>query len=93
MCFRYQADHVYGLATIYFTCAAIGVFALAHFFSTYAPPRLSRNRLSNSIRAVLRYLSYRGVPSVRAWWSPGIGVTLLILAGIAYFFGIFLFSR
>ncbi|KAL1988613.1 hypothetical protein VTN96DRAFT_9008 [Rasamsonia emersonii] len=86
----YQADHVYGLATIYFTCAAIGVFALAHFFSTYAPPRLSRNRLSNSIRAVLRYLSYRGVPSVRAWWSPGIGVTLLILAGIAYFFGLML---
>ncbi|KAL1962021.1 hypothetical protein VTN77DRAFT_665 [Rasamsonia byssochlamydoides] len=77
----YQADHVYGLETIYFMCATIGIFVVAHLFSTYAPRRLSRNKISNNIRAVLRYLSYRGLS-----WSPGIGVSLLILAGTVFFF-------
>jgi hypothetical protein len=88
---RYQSDHVYGLATIYFMCATIGIFTLAHVFSTYAPASWSRSRIGSKIRAVLRYVSYRGIdfgrPSLR-WWSYGMGVTLLIMAGTVYFFGL-----
>lgn len=85
----YQADHVYGLNTIYFLCAVSGVFALAHvwnraMWSTNQAARPSRN----PIVAGLRYLSYRSF-HVRAfsWYSPVLGVILLGLVGFVYFMG------
>jgi hypothetical protein len=85
----YQADHVYGLNTIYFLCAVSGVFALARLWqrATASSTRASRAS-TNPVVAGLRYLSYRSfyVPTL-SWYSPVLGVMLLGLAGFVYFMG------
>ncbi|RHZ69270.1 hypothetical protein CDV55_106632 [Aspergillus turcosus] len=83
----YQADHVYALNTVYFMCATIGVFAIAHFLSRRAPLPVKRSAVWRKTTAALRYLSYQGyqIPSLR-YWSPSLGVCLLGLVGFVYFF-------
>ncbi|KAF7182083.1 hypothetical protein CNMCM7691_001471 [Aspergillus felis] len=83
----YEADHVYALNTVYFMCATIGVFAIAHFLSRRAPLPVKRSAIWRKMTAAMRYLSYQGyqVPSLR-YWSPSLGVMLLGLVGFVFFF-------
>ncbi|KAL4983276.1 ferric reductase like transmembrane component-domain-containing protein [Aspergillus falconensis] len=83
----YEADHVYALNTVYFLCATVFVFAVAHFASRYAPPRARRSPLWQKGTAAGRFLSYRGfrIPGV-GYWAGSAGVAGLIGAGIVFFF-------
>ncbi|PLB40507.1 ferric reductase family protein [Aspergillus candidus] len=85
----YEADHVYALSTIYFLCATVGVFAVGHLLSKYAPDRLRRTGLWRRATLVARYLSYKcfrlRLPAV-AYSSPSLGVLLLGIVGVAFFF-------
>lgn len=89
---RYIADHVYALGTIYFLCATLGVFVVSHFLNKYAPSSLKKSRLWRKAEAVARYVAYKGfqLPALR-YWSPSLGVILLLLAGVVFFFGSFSF--
>ncbi|OJJ46488.1 hypothetical protein ASPZODRAFT_16248 [Penicilliopsis zonata CBS 506.65] len=82
----YTADHVYALSTIYFLCAMTGVFILAHF-SRHASPRVKDTGFWRKTVALLRYCSYRGfrVSKLR-YWSPPLGVILVIATGAVFFF-------
>lgn len=90
---RYQADHVYALGTVYFMCAAIGVFALAHGLSTYSPKWVLNNKVGAKMRALVRYLSYSTVKQYRGGLrvlpSASLGVGLLVLVGVVFFAGLF----
>ena len=88
---RYNADHVYSLNTVYFFCATIGVFAIVNFAFKYAPVQLKKTAIWRKTTAGLRYLAYRGfqLPALR-YWSPSLGVLLLLIVGTVFFFGSFL---
>jgi hypothetical protein len=77
---------VYGYSTIYFFCAIIGVFTLIHIFARYTTPKTRTSGLLRKPIALFRYVAYKGyrIPALR-YYSPGLGVLLLILAGIIYF--------
>lgn len=79
---------MYSLNTIYFLCATVGVFAIVNFLLKYAPVQLKRSALWRKTAAGLRYLAYRGfqLPALR-YWSPSLGVLLLGIAGMVFFFG------
>jgi hypothetical protein len=87
----YQADHVYGHATIYFMCAVIGVFTITNIISKIS--KRSKEKASNGNQtwkkalAAARFLSYKGF-YLRGlkWYSPSIGVMLLGIAGVVYYF-------
>jgi ferric-chelate reductase len=87
----YQADHVYGYATVYFMCAIIGVFTIGNIILTIS--RRSKSRASGNLTwrrglATGRFLSYRSfyIQGLR-WYSPSAGVMLLGVCGAIYFFG------
>ncbi|KAL6238514.1 hypothetical protein BDW75DRAFT_201480 [Aspergillus navahoensis] len=82
----YEADHVYALNTVYFLCATIFVFAVAHFASRYSSPRARRSSLWQKGTAAGRFLSYRGfrIPGV-GYWAGSAGVVGLIGVGIVFF--------
>ncbi|KAJ5810373.1 Riboflavin synthase-like beta-barrel [Penicillium pulvis] len=84
----YEADHVYALATVYFCCAIIGVFALSNFLARYSPEWVKRTRVWRATTSVSRYLAYRGYgfPMMR-YWTPSLGVLLLGIAGVGFFLG------
>lgn len=89
---RYQADHVYALGTVYFMCATIGVFAIAHGLSMYSPKWVLNNRPATKWRALVRYLSYSTVKQSRGglWGalpSASLGAVLLVLVGVVFFAG------
>lgn len=85
---RYEADHVYALATVYFCCAVIGVFAISNLLVRYSPDWVKRTPVWRGFTSISRYLSYRGysLPKVR-YWTPSLGVILLGLIGAAFFLG------
>ncbi|KAL4803996.1 ferric reductase like transmembrane component-domain-containing protein, partial [Aspergillus unguis] len=88
----YNADRVYALNTVYFLCATIGVFTIAHFTSKYAPSSIRQNSLWRKLTAAGRFLSYRGfrVPGVGSgYWAvtASLGVLGLLLAGFVFFMG------
>ena len=88
----YQADHVYGHATIYFMCAVIGVFTIANTISKISKRSKTKassgNQTWEKVLAATRFLSYK-VFHLRGlkWYSPPIGVMLLGVAGVVYFLG------
>ncbi|KAL3475254.1 ferric reductase like transmembrane component-domain-containing protein [Aspergillus californicus] len=90
----YQADNVYALNTVYFLCATVGVFAIAHFAARYAPRSLRENAMWRKGTAAGRLLAYRGVrvPGL-GYWSGSLGVAMLILAGVVFFFAMTLGPR
>lgn len=87
-CYRYEADHVYALNTVYFLCAVIGVFTISNILVRFAPDWLKRTRIWRTITSGSRYLAYRGyrLPAFR-YWTPSLGVILLGLAGAVFFLG------
>ncbi|EAW13403.1 ferric reductase family protein [Aspergillus clavatus NRRL 1] len=90
----YEADHVYALNTVYFMCAIIGVFTTVHYTSQYAPPWIKRTAIWRRVAAVLRYLSYKGYQmSALHYRSPSLGVILLGLVGVVFFFAMTLGPR
>lgn len=86
--FRYQADNVYALNTVYFLCAVIGVFTVSNLLVRFSPDWVKRTRIWRATTSVSRYISYRGYrfPVVR-YWSPSLGVIVLGLVGAVFFFG------
>ncbi|RDW67203.1 uncharacterized protein DSM5745_09069 [Aspergillus mulundensis] len=90
----YEADHVYALNTVYFLCATVVVFAVAHFVSRYAPARVRRSPLWQKATAVGRFLSYRGfrIPGL-GYWAASAGVAGLIAIGAVFFFAMTLGPR
>ncbi|KAL4787603.1 ferric reductase like transmembrane component-domain-containing protein [Aspergillus varians] len=90
----YEADHVYALNTIYFLCATVGVFAIAHFAGRYAPARVRGSSLWQKGTAAGRFLAYKGVrvPGL-GYWTASLGVAALILAGVIFFFAMTLGPR
>jgi ferric-chelate reductase len=90
----YEADHVYALNTVYFVCATVFVFAVAHFASRYAPARVRSSSLWQKGTAAGRFLSYRGfwIPGV-GYWAGSAGVAGLIGAGAVFFFAMTLGPR
>lgn len=95
---RYEADHVYGHATICFMCAVIGVFMLSNIVSKVSKRSKSSTTSGNSLMqrglATSRLLSYKSF-HVRGlgWYSPPLGVILLGLCGVIYFFCEYLLNR
>jgi hypothetical protein len=90
----YQADHVYGHATVYFMCAVIGIFAIGNIISIISRRSKSRRMGNASLQKGLatgRFLFSRSfyLDGLR-WYSPSIGVMLLGICGSIYFFGKFL---
>jgi len=89
----YQADHVYGHATIYFMCAVIGVFTIGNIVTRLTRrskgKTLGGNLVWQQILATIRFLAYKTfhLRGLR-WYSPSVGVMLLGVAGAIYFFGI-----
>ncbi|KAE9992665.1 hypothetical protein EG327_008266 [Venturia inaequalis] len=86
--FWYIADWVFALPTIAFFMSTIGIFIIGHFISRVLGYRRFRGpALWQKLIASIRYLSYRGF-HVRAlrWNSAPVGVLLLGLAGVAFFF-------
>ncbi len=97
---RYQADWDYALSTVYFCSAVILFFSIFHLLfklnnSGFAKYRESHSPtwLSKRSMAALRYLTYRSY-HIRAfgWYSPPLGVILLGLVGVTFFFGMILVS-
>lgn len=86
--YRYQADHLYGLNTVYFCCAVIAIFAISNVLIKICPDWLKRTRIWRAMTSVSRYMSYRGYrfPMLK-YWSPSLGVTMLGVAGAIFFFG------
>jgi ferric-chelate reductase len=86
--FRYQADNVYALNTVYFLCAVIGVFTVSNLLVRFSPDLVKRTRVWRATTSVSRYMAYRGYrfPVVR-YWSPSLGVIVLGLVGAVFFFG------
>lgn len=83
---RYTADWLYALGTVYFLCAVLGVFTLAHFFTKMMPASLANNRMQRKTRAAIRYLSYRCYkPASMNWLSPSLGQSIVIGIGIIFF--------
>ncbi|OCL14468.1 ferric-chelate reductase [Glonium stellatum] len=82
----YQADHVYALGTIYFVCAAIGIFAIGHIIDRLLSTSLSKRPVWRKTVALLRYGSYKAfrIASL-SWWSPSLGIILLGLIGVVFF--------
>ncbi|KAJ5096141.1 hypothetical protein NUU61_005497 [Penicillium alfredii] len=83
----YEADHVYGLNTVYFMCAVIGVFAISHFLVLFAPDCVKRTWIWRTTTSASRYLAYRGYrfPMLQ-YWSPSLGVLALGLVGAVFCF-------
>ncbi|KAL4889839.1 hypothetical protein BDV59DRAFT_185610 [Aspergillus ambiguus] len=90
----YEADHVYSLNTIYFLCATVGVFAIAHWISIYSPQRLRQTSLWRRAAAVARYLAYRcfHLPAL-VHNSSSLGVILLGIVGTVFLFAMTLGPR
>ncbi|KAJ5708207.1 Riboflavin synthase-like beta-barrel [Penicillium malachiteum] len=84
----YEADHIYALATIYFCCAVIGLFAISNFLVRYSPDWVKRTRVWRATTSMSRYLAYRGygLKTLR-YWSPSLGVLLLGIVGAGFFLG------
>jgi hypothetical protein len=78
----YQADHVYGHATICFMCAVIVVFTVANIIAKISKRTKTKTSSGNQawkkVLAATRFLSYKGF-HIRGlkWYSPSIGVMLL----------------
>jgi ferric-chelate reductase len=86
--YRYQADHVYALNTVYFCCAVIAVFAISNILVKVLPDWVKRTRVWRVTTSVSRYMSYRGYRfPVLKYWSPSLGVILLGIVGTVFFFG------
>ncbi|KIW36430.1 hypothetical protein, variant [Exophiala oligosperma] len=86
--FWYIADHVYALPTVAFFMCSIGIFIIGHVLSRVLGTNVDRGpSLLRRATAVIRYLSYRGfhVASLR-WNSAPIGLLLLALVGVIFFF-------
>ncbi|KUJ12464.1 uncharacterized protein LY89DRAFT_208058 [Mollisia scopiformis] len=85
----YQADHVYGHATVYFMCAVIGVFMISNIISKVSKRSASGNSIVQRGLAATRLLAYKTF-HVRGlgWYSPPLGVILLGLCGVIYFFSL-----
>ncbi|TID25804.1 hypothetical protein E6O75_ATG03667 [Venturia nashicola] len=84
----YIADWVFALPTIAFFMSAIGIFIIGHFISNALGYRRFRGpAIWQKLIASIRYLSYRGfhVKALR-WNSAPVGVLLLGLAGLTFFF-------
>ncbi|KAL4814903.1 ferric reductase like transmembrane component-domain-containing protein [Aspergillus spinulosporus] len=90
----YEADHVYALNTVYFLCATVFVFAVAHFASKYAPARVRRSSLWQKGTAAGRFFSYKGfrIPGV-GFWAGSAGIAGLIGVGAVFFFAMTLGPR
>ncbi|KAL4877339.1 ferric reductase like transmembrane component-domain-containing protein [Aspergillus karnatakaensis] len=90
----YEADHVYGLNTIYFLCATVAVFAFFHFASRYAPAGIRRSGLWQKGEAASRYFAYRGyrVPGL-GYSIASLGMWILIAVGVVFFFAMSLGPR
>ncbi|KAE9969230.1 hypothetical protein BLS_005449 [Venturia inaequalis] len=86
--FWYIADWVFALPTIAFFMSAIGIFIIGHFISRVLRYRRFRGpAVWQKLIAAIRYLSYRGFHvRVLRWNSAPVGVLLLGLAGVAFFF-------
>lgn len=86
--FRYQADNVYALNTVYFLCAVIGVFAVANLLVRFCPLWLKRTWAWRTTTSLSRFMAYRGYrfPALR-YWSPSLGVLALGVLGTIFFFG------
>ncbi|KAH8684246.1 ferric reductase [Tricladium varicosporioides] len=90
----YQADHVYGHATIYFMCAIIGSFMVAHYSGRLLALLKKDNPLrgNNSWQKVVGTVRYLSNKTFRVqalgWYSSSMGAILLGLAGVMYFFSL-----
>lgn len=87
----YQADHVYGHATVYFMCAVIAVFTIGNVLSTISRRSRSGKSLNRAWQRGLaagRFFSYRSF-FIRglSWYSPSAGIMLLGICGAIFFFG------
>ncbi|KAH8818584.1 ferric reductase NAD binding domain-containing protein [Flagelloscypha sp. PMI_526] len=80
--FWYQADWDYGLTTIYFFCAAIGVLAIYQYGTLWRSSRKSTAKSASLVDRVVagtRYLSSRQYRVQRlGWYSPSVGVLCMV---------------
>lgn len=91
--FRYVADLVYARGTVYFLCAIVAVFMIAHIFRKLIPPKLA-NGLFQKPKGLMRYLVYRGFRIASfSLLSPNVGRMLVVSLGILFFSGLFLYIR
>lgn len=86
--FWYEADHAFGLTTVYFAIALIGLFAVRRL-ACWAMPRTNiGGNFSKKALAGARYLSYRSYRlQALGWHSPPLGAIVLIVASVVFFAG------
>lgn len=85
------SDLAYGLPTIYFLLAILGLFIAANIVSRFVPARLSRFSLWRRCLSVVRYLSYKQFRLGSSRFStPPVGAMLLLGAGLVYFLSMIL---
>jgi TctA family transporter len=83
---RYQADHVYSLATVYFMVAVIGVFMISHIITRFSDSTARSKSPLGRFISVVRFAEYRTF-HLYGWISPTLGVLLLTAVGVIYFSG------
>ncbi|KAF2453184.1 ferric-chelate reductase [Lineolata rhizophorae] len=85
----YQADHRYGLTTVYFMIAFVAFFTIGNILQRFIFPKAPNVRLWQCGVAGFRYAAYRSF-AIRpiGWWSPPLGYILVGLAGTIFFFGL-----
>ncbi|OAQ99402.1 hypothetical protein LLEC1_03122 [Akanthomyces lecanii] len=82
--FWYEADHVFALPTVYFFLAAIAIFAMGHFASTFAPASITRRSLWRRCVSGLRFCAYK-TWRVGDRNSQSLGAYLLLGVGVVFF--------
>ncbi|KAF8075223.1 ferric reductase NAD binding domain-containing protein [Lyophyllum atratum] len=82
----YTADWDYGLTSIYFFCAATAAFTLINVLSLYRSTRTQMVSVADKFAGLFRYFSSRQYHvSTFGWYSPPLGVILIIAAMIVFF--------
>lgn len=84
--FRYIADFVYGLGTLYFFIGVIAACMISYWASRLVTGAHSKQSSWQKLLGAFRYLAYRRY-KVAGYLMPSLGVMLLLASGALFFLG------
>ncbi|KAH8897421.1 putative ferric reductase transmembrane component [Thozetella sp. PMI_491] len=80
----YEADHVFGLSTIYFFIVTIGICLVGFWSLKLAPASLRQQSWFRKAVSFFRFLAYRRFKAL-GWETPSAGVLFLLVTGFIFF--------